>query len=39
VGQVAGLIRDTPTVAELIKSLVKMSTLINNQVTESLSQI
>jgi len=39
VGQVAGLIQDTPTVAELINSLVKMSTLISNQVTESLSQI
>lgn len=38
-GQVAGLIRDTPTVAELINSLVKMSKLISNQVTESLSQI
>jgi len=38
-GQVAGLIRDIPTVAELINSLVKMSTLISNQVTESLSQI
>ena len=39
VGQVAGLIQDTPTVAELINSLVKMSTLIGNKVTESLSQI
>jgi len=38
-GQVAGLIRDIPTVAEFINSLVKMSTLISNQVTESLSQI
>jgi enoyl-[acyl-carrier protein] reductase II len=38
-GQVAGLIRDIPTVDELINSLVKMSTLISNQRTESLSQI
>lgn len=39
VGEVAGLIHDTPTVAELINSLVKMSTLISNRVTVSLSQI
>ena len=39
VGQVAGLIWDTPTVAELINSMMKMSTLISNQVAESLSQI
>jgi enoyl-[acyl-carrier protein] reductase II len=38
-GQVAGLIRDTPTVAELINTLVKTSTLISNQVIQSLSQI
>ena len=39
VGQVAGLIRDIPTVAEMIDSMMKMSRLIGRQVMESLSQI
>lgn len=38
-GQVAGLIRDIPTVAETINTMMKMSALIGTQVMESLSQI
>jgi enoyl-[acyl-carrier protein] reductase II len=39
VGQAAGLISDIPTVAEMINTMMKMSSLIGNQVTVSLSQI
>ncbi len=38
-GQVAGLIKDIPTVAETINTMMKMSAHIGNQLMESLSQI
>ena len=38
-GQVVGLIRDIPSVAEVIEGVMKKASLVNNQVAESLSAL